>query len=296
LDRPQAMNEATYDVGIVGGGAAGLSAALVLGRARRRVVVVDSGAPRNAPAAHMHGFVSRDGMPPHELLERVAKRRPPTASSCSRAPSSRSSPASQSVLQEAGRCRRDGSWSPRARRTNCRRFRESGSVGDATSFIAPTATAGRCAISRSVSSAPAPALSSTRTSFASGHTTSSSSRTPIPSPRPSERCSNRAGSALSTARFGGSSSKQIACAVWRSATVEWSSEQLSSSARTSGLALPVFWSASAVRSTTLASSSSTASAERVSPASGLRGTSRIRARRSSQRQAKARPPRHLHQR
>jgi thioredoxin reductase len=64
------MNEATYDVGIVGGGAAGLSAALVLGRARRRVVVVDSGAPRNAPAAHMHGFLSRDGMPPHELLER----------------------------------------------------------------------------------------------------------------------------------------------------------------------------------------------------------------------------------
>ncbi len=59
---------AHYDVVVVGGGAAGLSAALVLGRARRRVVVVDAGTPRNAPAAHMHGFLSRDGMPPTELL------------------------------------------------------------------------------------------------------------------------------------------------------------------------------------------------------------------------------------
>ena len=47
---------------------AGLSAALVLGRARRRVVVIDSGAPRNAPAAHMQGFLSRDGMAPAELV------------------------------------------------------------------------------------------------------------------------------------------------------------------------------------------------------------------------------------
>jgi thioredoxin reductase len=57
-----------YDVVVVGGGAAGLSAALVLARARRRVVVVDAGAPRNAPAAHMHGFLSRDGSSPRELL------------------------------------------------------------------------------------------------------------------------------------------------------------------------------------------------------------------------------------
>jgi thioredoxin reductase len=60
------MNE--HDVVIVGGGAAGLSAALVLSRARRTVLVIDSGAPRNAPASHMHGFLSRDGMPPAELL------------------------------------------------------------------------------------------------------------------------------------------------------------------------------------------------------------------------------------
>ena len=60
------MNE--YDVAVVGGGAAGLSAALVLARARRAVVVIDAGEPRNAPAAHMQGFLSRDGMPPAELL------------------------------------------------------------------------------------------------------------------------------------------------------------------------------------------------------------------------------------
>jgi thioredoxin reductase len=47
---------------------AGLSAALVLGRARRRVVVIDSGATRNAHAAHMQGFLSRDGMAPAELV------------------------------------------------------------------------------------------------------------------------------------------------------------------------------------------------------------------------------------
>ncbi|MFB8146712.1 NAD(P)/FAD-dependent oxidoreductase [Microbacterium sp. NPDC056003] len=59
-----------YDVIIVGGGAAGLTAALVLLRARRSVAVVDSGAPRNAPAAHMHGYLSREGMAPSALLSR----------------------------------------------------------------------------------------------------------------------------------------------------------------------------------------------------------------------------------
>jgi thioredoxin reductase len=63
------MNESNdYDVIVIGGSAAGLSAALVLTRARRRVAVVDSGEPRNAPAAHMQGFLSRDGMPPRELV------------------------------------------------------------------------------------------------------------------------------------------------------------------------------------------------------------------------------------
>ncbi|WP_323742634.1 NAD(P)/FAD-dependent oxidoreductase [Nocardioides islandensis] len=60
------MND--YDVLVIGGGAAGLSAALVLARAQRRVAVVDAGEPRNAPAQHMQGFLSRDGLPPAELL------------------------------------------------------------------------------------------------------------------------------------------------------------------------------------------------------------------------------------
>ncbi|MFE6823711.1 NAD(P)/FAD-dependent oxidoreductase [Streptomyces sp. NPDC057690] len=57
-----------YEVIVVGGGAAGLSAALVLGRARRRTLVVDAGEPRNAPAAHMQGYLSRDGMSPAGFL------------------------------------------------------------------------------------------------------------------------------------------------------------------------------------------------------------------------------------
>ncbi|MFI5569574.1 NAD(P)/FAD-dependent oxidoreductase [Streptomyces sp. NPDC051740] len=66
------MNETfgsgTYDVVVVGGGAAGLSAALVLGRARHRTLVVDAGEPRNAPSSHMQGYLSRDGMAPAEFL------------------------------------------------------------------------------------------------------------------------------------------------------------------------------------------------------------------------------------
>ncbi|MFG2550598.1 NAD(P)/FAD-dependent oxidoreductase [Streptomyces sp. NPDC048581] len=58
----------TYEVIVIGGGAAGLSAALVLGRARRRTLVIDAGEPRNAPAAHMQGYLSRDGMSPTEFL------------------------------------------------------------------------------------------------------------------------------------------------------------------------------------------------------------------------------------
>ncbi|MGE3619773.1 MAG: FAD-dependent oxidoreductase [Acidimicrobiia bacterium] len=59
--------ERRCDVAVVGGSAAGLAAALQLGRQRRSVIVVDDGEPRNAPAAHMHGFLGRDGQPPSEL-------------------------------------------------------------------------------------------------------------------------------------------------------------------------------------------------------------------------------------
>ncbi|GAA1961197.1 NAD(P)/FAD-dependent oxidoreductase [Amycolatopsis minnesotensis] len=57
-----------YDVVIAGGGAAGLSAAVLLARSRRSVVVLDAGEPRNAPATHLHNFLSRDGMSPADLL------------------------------------------------------------------------------------------------------------------------------------------------------------------------------------------------------------------------------------
>jgi thioredoxin reductase len=57
-----------FDVLIVGAGSAGLSAALTLGRCRRRVLVADGGAPRNAPSGGVHNFLSNDGIPPAELL------------------------------------------------------------------------------------------------------------------------------------------------------------------------------------------------------------------------------------
>ena len=60
------MNE-SYDVVVVGGGAAGLSGAVALARSRRSVLVIDAGDPRNAPAGHVHNFLTRDGTPPADL-------------------------------------------------------------------------------------------------------------------------------------------------------------------------------------------------------------------------------------
>lgn len=57
----------TYDILIVGGGPAGLSAALALGIAQKRVLLCDAGSPRNAAAEHIHNFLTRDGSPPSEL-------------------------------------------------------------------------------------------------------------------------------------------------------------------------------------------------------------------------------------
>jgi thioredoxin reductase/SAM-dependent methyltransferase len=66
---PRAV-ERHCDVAVIGGSAAGLAAALQLGRQRRSVIVVDSGEPRNAPAAHMHSYLGREGHPPSELTTR----------------------------------------------------------------------------------------------------------------------------------------------------------------------------------------------------------------------------------
>jgi thioredoxin reductase len=60
--------DSAYDVVVIGGGAAGLAGALTLGRSRRTVLVVDSGEPRNAPAGHVHNYLTSEGMPPGELL------------------------------------------------------------------------------------------------------------------------------------------------------------------------------------------------------------------------------------
>lgn len=58
-----------YDVVIFGGGPSGLSAALMLGRARKRVLLCDAGPRRNAAAVHIHNFVTRDGTPPDEFRQ-----------------------------------------------------------------------------------------------------------------------------------------------------------------------------------------------------------------------------------
>jgi thioredoxin reductase len=67
------MNGMDFDCIVVGAGPAGLSAALTLGRARRRVLVLDSGRPRNHAARAMHGVLGHDGLDPAELRARGAE-------------------------------------------------------------------------------------------------------------------------------------------------------------------------------------------------------------------------------
>src|SRR5829696_9515880 len=67
-DETTGPDELVRDVVVIGAGAAGLSAALVLGRSRRRVLILDGGEPRNALSSGAHGFFTRDGLPPEELL------------------------------------------------------------------------------------------------------------------------------------------------------------------------------------------------------------------------------------
>jgi thioredoxin reductase len=165
------MDKGIYDVVVVGGGAAGLSAALVLGRARRRVAVIDAGTPRNAPAAHMHGYLSRDGLPPGELLEfgrDEASRYGVefiTGHVVSIDPAFAVRLADGETLQGRRLLIATGATDELPEIPGL-----SGRWA-VTSFTAPTATAGKCAISRLVCSAPLPTPSSTHSSSASGQTT-----------------------------------------------------------------------------------------------------------------------------
>ncbi|MCS1351846.1 NAD(P)/FAD-dependent oxidoreductase [Mechercharimyces sp. CAU 1602] len=63
------MKKTSYDVAIIGGGASGMSAALVLGRTGRMIAVIDEGKPRNAVALHSHGYLTQDGVSPHSFRE-----------------------------------------------------------------------------------------------------------------------------------------------------------------------------------------------------------------------------------
>jgi thioredoxin reductase (NADPH) len=68
VDREGVVNVVSCDVVVVGGATAGLSGAIALARSLRRVVVVDGGEPRNAPAAHAHNVLGREGVRPLDLL------------------------------------------------------------------------------------------------------------------------------------------------------------------------------------------------------------------------------------
>ena len=177
------MEMPSYDVVVVGGGAAGLSAALVLGRARRRVVVIDAGSPRNAPAAHMQGFLSRDGLPPADLLafgreEVEGYGVAIVRGSVDRRRERRCVPLPRRARARAVRSSRGGSSSRPACATRSRTSRACASGGLATSCTAPTATASRCETGSSACSEARPRPSDTPRSSASGPTTSSTSRRP----------------------------------------------------------------------------------------------------------------------
>jgi choline dehydrogenase-like flavoprotein len=125
-----------YDVVVAGGGAAGLSGDLTLGRARRSVLVVDAGEPRNSPASGVHRYLTRDGTAPAELLragrEEVCRYGVRVIEGTSNRPPASTGEASPSGWRTDAGLAPDGCWSPRDSSTSCRTFRGSGSDGGAT--------------------------------------------------------------------------------------------------------------------------------------------------------------------
>ena len=143
--------ETDHEVIVIGGGAAGLSAAVALGRSRRSVLVIDAGEPRNAPADGVHNFLSREGTPPGDLLAagRAEVSHYGGEIRSGRAVSGRAARrrlrGDAGGLQPGHRAPAGGHHRP-GRRAARRRGRAP-SGGGATSCTAPTATAGRCATS-----------------------------------------------------------------------------------------------------------------------------------------------------
>ena len=162
-----------YDVVIAGGGPAGLSAALVLGRCRRRVLLCDNGHPRNEAAAALHGYLTRDGITPAEFLRlgragagEVRHRRNARRHRHRRGMRERR-------LRHDARRRRAGAVAQAPDRHRCSRQRSgdrgrsASSMGGACS-IARTAMAGKFATSRSRSTGAANAATGCRSNSPAG--------------------------------------------------------------------------------------------------------------------------------
>ena len=144
-----------YDVVIVGGGPAGLSAALILGRCRRRVLLCDAGQPRNARVARAARYLTRDGTPPLELLRLGREELRRTASSCAT-----SDVTGVTCADDGFDVTLDGATASRARahrnrrsRSAARHSRPRGVLRHQRASLSRTATAGKSATRRSRSSA-----------------------------------------------------------------------------------------------------------------------------------------------
>lgn len=170
--------EKVYDAVVIGAGAGGLNAALVLARARCTVAVVDGGRPRNASAAHMRGFLSRDGMPPADLLEAGRAELTGYGADIFDNHIDRIAPGFFVHLSGGAALRARRIVVATGLRDQLPISPASANGGDAICCTARSATATRSATSRSAYWAPTPTRSTRRCCSSSGLLTSSTSRTP----------------------------------------------------------------------------------------------------------------------